>query len=89
MWRQTSCSTLRDAALHRESPVSAGPRTLPAMLFLHGNGSNADESQLANHVTWDGMGLLEALYESGNQSGAQAILCEEYLTILPLLPTGV
>lgn len=59
------------------------------ILFLHGNGTNAGPSDLANHATWDGMGWLIGQYNSGNHTGAERIIVEEYLTILPLVPLGV
>ncbi|KAL8290015.1 hypothetical protein RQP46_002954 [Phenoliferia psychrophenolica] len=59
------------------------------MLFLHGNGSNGAVSELGSKTLWDGMGLLISLYNGGNHTGAQQVLAEEYLTILPLLPLGV
>ncbi|GAA5904687.1 uncharacterized protein JCM6883_003870 [Sporobolomyces salmoneus] len=58
----------------------------PAIVSLHGSGSRGTADEVGDKTRWDGVGWLISQFESGNRTGAQQIVAEEYLTILPLLP---
>ncbi|GAA5956482.1 hypothetical protein JCM3765_003458 [Sporobolomyces pararoseus] len=60
---------------------------LPVLLFLHGSGARGTQDELREKITYDGVGWLLSKFNSGNKTaGAQQIVAEDYLTILPLLP---
>lgn len=64
-------------AVHLPLDITTSPP--PVILFLHGSGSKGGVEDLADKTRWDGVGWLISQFDSGNKTGAQAIVAEEYL----------
>lgn len=64
-------------AVHLPLNITSSPP--PLLLFLHGSGSKGGVEDLGDKTRWDGVGWLISQFDSGNKTGAQAIVAENYL----------
>jgi predicted peptidase len=53
--------------------------TSPALIFLHGSGARGTADELREKASYDGVGWLISQFDSGNKSGSQQVVAEEYL----------
>ncbi|KAL8293140.1 hypothetical protein RQP46_000834 [Phenoliferia psychrophenolica] len=69
-------------------PVNPSSSQPPVIIFMHGSGAKGSASNLGSNVYWDGVGYLIGQYGKGVKTGPPAIVAEQYLTILTILPTS-
>ncbi|PRP79713.1 peptidase [Planoprotostelium fungivorum] len=56
----------------------------PLLIFLHGRGCISDDNNWVDRAQWDGVGTLLNQWNGGNRGGKQAVVANQFLTVLPV-----